>query len=159
MEFQQRLSSLRKQKGISQEALAERLNVSRQAISKWENGESSPELSKFIMLCEIFEVTPNFLLGYDESIRQEEAKTEQPNIINKRAGAYRAAMRILVIFMGFILACVSLVVAMLKPHIYNGIGGLYGSLLGNHALYPLIAGIAMMIIGIAMWYIDLGRKK
>ena len=40
MEFQQRLSSLRKQKGISQEALAERLNVSRQAISKWENGVS-----------------------------------------------------------------------------------------------------------------------
>ncbi len=65
MELYSRLSSLRKAKGLSQEELAEKLGVSRQAISKWENGLSSPEMAQLPKLCEIFEVTPNELFGYE----------------------------------------------------------------------------------------------
>lgn len=74
MEFCSILSSMRKAKGLSQEELAEKLGVSRQAISKWENGISSPEMAQLPKLCEIFETTPNELLGY-ESKKENENKT------------------------------------------------------------------------------------
>ncbi len=74
MEFYNILSSMRKSKGLSQEELAEKLGVSRQAISKWENGISSPEMAQLKKLCEIFETTPNELLGY-ESKNEPEEKT------------------------------------------------------------------------------------
>ncbi len=66
MEFCNILSSMRKAKSMSQEELAEKLGVSRQAISKWENGISSPEMAQLTKLCEIFETTPNELLGYED---------------------------------------------------------------------------------------------
>ncbi len=72
MEFYSILSSMRKAKGMSQEELAEKLGVSRQAISKWENGISSPEMAQLTKLCEIFEVTPNEILGYENKKETEE---------------------------------------------------------------------------------------
>ncbi|PHS13270.1 MAG: transcriptional regulator [Kangiella sp.] len=53
---------LRKQVGWSQEELAEKMNVSRQSVSKWESTNSIPDLNKIIMLAEIFEVTTDYLL-------------------------------------------------------------------------------------------------
>ena len=48
IELANRLAELRKQKGLSQEELADRLQVSRQAISKWERGEASPDTDNLI---------------------------------------------------------------------------------------------------------------
>ena len=48
------IQTLRRQRRITQEQLAEQMNVSRQTISKWESGEMTPELSKLIELCELF---------------------------------------------------------------------------------------------------------
>ena len=50
MAFHKNLYQLRKSSGLSQEELAEKLNVSRQTISKWELGESSPDMEKLIIL-------------------------------------------------------------------------------------------------------------
>ena len=57
MEFNNKLYTLRKQKGFSQEELANRLNVSRQTISKWEVGESTPDLENLVAISELFEVS------------------------------------------------------------------------------------------------------
>lgn len=57
MEFGNRLYELRKQKGLSQEELASRLNVTRQTISKWELGESTPDMDKLVLLGELFEIS------------------------------------------------------------------------------------------------------
>ncbi|MCR5213203.1 MAG: helix-turn-helix transcriptional regulator [Eubacterium sp.] len=57
MEFNNKLYSLRKQKGFSQEELANRLNVSRQTISKWEVGESTPDMENLVAISELFEVS------------------------------------------------------------------------------------------------------
>lgn len=57
MEFNNKLYSLRKQKGFSQEELANRLNVSRQTISKWEVGESTPDMEKLVAISDLFEVS------------------------------------------------------------------------------------------------------
>lgn len=58
----ERILSLRKKKGISQEELAQRLGISRQAVSKWEVGQSMPDLDKIVALSELFGVTADYLL-------------------------------------------------------------------------------------------------
>ena len=67
MKFSEQLIRLRKDKGLSQEVLAELIGVSRQAISKWETGATQPEMGNIIKLCEIFEVNPNILFGLEEA--------------------------------------------------------------------------------------------
>lgn len=62
MNLSDRIQNLRKTKGMSQEELADRVGVSRQAVSKWESEQSMPDLDKVIALSEIFEVTTDFLL-------------------------------------------------------------------------------------------------
>ncbi len=57
MEFNNKLYELRKQKGFSQEELANRLNVSRQTISKWEVGESTPDMEKLVAISDLFEIS------------------------------------------------------------------------------------------------------
>ena len=57
MEFHNKLYNLRKQKGLSQEELANRLNVSRQTISKWEVGDSTPDMEKLIAISDLFEIS------------------------------------------------------------------------------------------------------
>ncbi|MBO4609361.1 MAG: helix-turn-helix transcriptional regulator [Lachnospiraceae bacterium] len=57
MEFNNKLYELRKQKGFSQEELANRLNVSRQTVSKWEVGESTPDMEKLIAISELFGIS------------------------------------------------------------------------------------------------------
>ena len=61
--FQENLKTLRKNKGITQEELAARLNVVRQTISKWEKGQSVPDAEMLAKLAEIFEVPVSQLLG------------------------------------------------------------------------------------------------
>ena len=68
MEFNNRLYQLRKRKGLSQEELASRLNVSRQTVSKWEIGDSAPDMEKLIAMSELFDVSLDYLmLGKEDS--------------------------------------------------------------------------------------------
>lgn len=68
MEFHNRLYNLRKQKGLSQEELANRLNVSRQTISKWEIGDSTPDMEKLAAISELFEVSlDELVLGREQT--------------------------------------------------------------------------------------------
>ena len=57
MEFHNKLYNLRKQKGLSQEELANRLNVSRQTISKWEVGDATPDMEKLIAISDMFGIS------------------------------------------------------------------------------------------------------
>ena len=62
----EKLYQLRKNSGLSQEQLAEQLNVSRQAISKWESGTAVPESEKLITISNYFGVSVDYLLKDDE---------------------------------------------------------------------------------------------
>ena len=62
MTLADRIQQLRKQKGISQEELADRVGVSRQAVSKWESEQSVPDMDKIILISDYFEVTTDYLL-------------------------------------------------------------------------------------------------
>ena len=62
MEFSEKLMQLRRCQGLSQEQLADRLGVTRQSVSKWEGGAAMPELSKLVMLSELFGVSVDYLV-------------------------------------------------------------------------------------------------
>lgn len=66
MALSEKLYTLRKKSGLSQEQLAEQLSVSRQAISKWESGTSVPESDKLIIISNYFKVSLDYLLKEDD---------------------------------------------------------------------------------------------
>ena len=78
MKIEDKLLKLRKEKGLSQEEVADRLNVSRQTISKWETGQSSPDFDKIIPICELYEISCDELLTgkKKEEIIKEEKEHE-----------------------------------------------------------------------------------
>jgi transcriptional regulator with XRE-family HTH domain len=63
MKFGENLKSLRKNNNLSQEQLAEKVNVSRQSVSKWETGEAYPEMNNILELCKIFKCNINDLVN------------------------------------------------------------------------------------------------
>jgi AbrB family looped-hinge helix DNA binding protein len=65
--FQDNLVFLRKMKGMSQENLAAKLDITRQTLSKWETGEAFPDIEKSKRLADIFEVSLDDLVRYDAS--------------------------------------------------------------------------------------------
>ncbi len=69
----------RKKAGMSQEELGEVIGVSRQAISKWETGESTPEVGKLLLLAKTFGVTTDWLLSDDEPICEETEQEPKEN--------------------------------------------------------------------------------
>lgn len=77
IEIANRLVNLRKEKGFSQEQLAEKIGVSRQAVSKWERSEASPDTDNLIMLARLYEVSLDELLRTEDEIPKPEAQTEQ----------------------------------------------------------------------------------
>ena len=77
MEFNEKLQELRKQKGITQEELAESLYVSRTAISKWESGRGYPNIDSLKIIARFFGVTIDELLSGDELLTIAEEDTKQ----------------------------------------------------------------------------------
>ncbi|MCR5206973.1 MAG: helix-turn-helix transcriptional regulator [Eubacterium sp.] len=68
------LRRLRKEKGLTQEALAERLGVAFQTVSKWERGETYPDITLLPVLASLFETTVDGLLGADKAKKEEKVK-------------------------------------------------------------------------------------
>lgn len=111
----EKIQQLRKKQGMSQEELANKLNVSRQSISKWELNEAQPEISKLKSLSEIFNVSIDYLLN-DEITNEKKESNESNKVIDssfksivkigKRygwmAGIYYAGLGFLIFIMGYI---------------------------------------------------------
>ena len=77
----QRIATLRKEQGLSQEALGQSLGVSRQAIYKWESDGALPEIDKLITLSRLFSISVGALLGVEEPpTPQEDATTKKPDV-------------------------------------------------------------------------------
>lgn len=80
MTISDRIQHLRKAKGISQEELADKIGVSRQAVSKWESEQSSPDIEKIILMSNFFEVTTDYLLmGIETASSETESIRTKPN--------------------------------------------------------------------------------
>ena len=89
MTLGQRIQALRKQHGLSQEGLGERLGVSRQAISRWEMDGAVPEVDKLIAMARLFGVSLNQLLGVEEP---EQPVSEAKQVSHGRRSRLLAAL-------------------------------------------------------------------
>ena len=108
MTIADRIQNLRKQKGMSQEELADAAGVSRQAVSKWESEQSTPDLDKVIILSEIFDVTTDYLLKGIEPVETNYHKTmadvvDQKIITEKNGKRAKSILKWVLIALGAIL--------------------------------------------------------
>ena len=81
MKFGENLQKLRKEQGISQEQLAEKLGVTRQSVSKWESGASYPEMDKIVALCNMFHCDMDVLINKD--ITEEREKKDASSVVKE----------------------------------------------------------------------------
>ena len=85
--FGQRFSRLRKNLGLKQEDIAEKVNISAQAVSKWENDLSAPDISTLPILADILNVSLDELLSTDDSteeiIDNKQVETIEPEIVDE----------------------------------------------------------------------------
>ena len=77
MNMADRIQYLRKSKGISREELADKVGVSRQAVSKWESEQSTPDLEKIIIMSDFFGVTTDYILKGIEPVADKEQKNKE----------------------------------------------------------------------------------
>lgn len=82
MNMADRIQHLRKSKGISQEELADKVGVSRQAVSKWESEQSTPDIEKVILLSDFFDVTTDYLLKGIEPVSDNTTEKSDARIFS-----------------------------------------------------------------------------
>lgn len=85
--FSENLTKLRKDKGLSQDDLAKKLYVSRQAISKWENGESTPDLDKLMEIAQLLDITLDGLVS-NEKLEQSVESTSQEGVVDEQGDSH-----------------------------------------------------------------------
>ena len=133
MNINEKIYNLRKEHGLSQEELANKLNVSRQTISKWEVGESTPDFDKIVPLCEVFEISTEELLR-DRKIDEDcikEVKEEK-----NKVDVVKAALICISIFLYFF-ALVAIIIGETALHLNDGV------VIG---IFFIICGIATALI-------------
>ena len=114
------LKALRKQKGMSQEVMAQQLNVVRQTVSKWEQGLSVPDAQMLTNIAELFEVPVSSLLG--ESIEENVNVNEiavQLAVLNQQLAARRGRTRKIVRIV--LIAAAALIAGYILLHIVFGV--------------------------------------
>lgn len=124
-----RLVELRKENKLSQEALAEKLGLSRQAVSKWERAEASPDTDNLIALAELYGITLDRLLGNNEQKTEPQPIQEKQELTKNQL---KGKKRLLVAPLLFLLAIV----------VYVGVGMLVGKFWWAlmWILFPLVIG-------------------
>lgn len=152
MEFHEKLQELRKNRGLTQEELAEDLYVSRTAVSKWESGRGYPNIDSLKEISEYFSVTIDELLSVEKmlSIAEKESKKKIRNICELLFGIMDICVLILIILPlypnavdGFIYAVNLFVYA--KIEMLNCI--LYGSI---YALLMIVGIVKLVFVKIGM---------
>lgn len=106
-----KIQNLRKQKGLSQEQLAEAVGVSRQAVSKWEAEQSVPDIDKIILICDYFGVTTDYILRDEEmscteTVQGTNKNEEEKDMDNKK----KSTLLLTVAVMLYILCAVPIII-------------------------------------------------
>ena len=109
MTIADRILSLRKSKGMSQEQLADAIGVSRQAVSKWESEQATPDIDKVVIMSERFGVTTDYILKGIEPIPDNDHKTigdviDQKVLTEKNSSRVKGILKWVLIGLAGILA-------------------------------------------------------
>lgn len=138
MNLGQRLLELRKSKQLSQEEVAERLDVTRQTISKWETDQSTPDFDKIVPLCKLYGITTDELLigkkldDKNSSIKETVDVSDDRQFIQKKR-AKGISIGVLLYFVALVWIMISIPVLIFNPIMAS-------------AIFLLICGIATYLI-------------
>ncbi len=135
MKLHEKISFYRKKSGLSQEALSEKIGVSRQAVSKWETGDALPEITKLKALAELFGVTVDFLLSEDDEYTEPKHDYQSP----KPSGLDR--------FDTWLDTLPDKIMPFLKR--YGWIGGIVLAIIGAYNTVVSVVGCAIALFGSA----------
>ncbi|WP_332236998.1 helix-turn-helix domain-containing protein [Sporolactobacillus sp. KGMB 08714] len=128
MELSKRIKSEREKQRISQDRLAEQLHVSRQAVSKWETGQSYPDLEKLVQLSEIFKITLDELVKGDKNLEKKLIKDGK----NKMSG---------LAILGFVLVASAVLTIIWGGSLYPV------NLLNSDFMSFLVGGLVLLFLG------------
>ena len=142
MTLSEKIQLSRKKKGMSQEDLANLLNVSRQAVQKWESGASTPELNKLVEMSNAFEVSLDWLVK-DVEIEEsqpehKEEKPAEPTTQKKTSNSYIVTKVFLIL--GMVLTPISFSVNFMRVFSYEKTGVIFAVLAILYAI-ELVLGI------------------
>lgn len=133
MSLGERLLEFRKTKQLSQEEVADNLNVTRQTVSKWETDQSTPDFDKIVPLCELYNVSSEELLTGKSIVNNDNEKNsiDEDAITNKKAKGI--GLGVLLYFFALAWIMISFPVMMINPIV-------------SAAVFLLICGVATYII-------------
>lgn len=122
MSLGNRLLNLRKKSNLSQEEVAEKLNVSRQTISKWETDGSTPDFDKILPLCNLYGITPDELLMETKDKKEESSPYEVEDENEKRIKRAKGiSLGVLLYFVAVVWIMISIPVFMMNPVVASAI--------------------------------------
>ena len=186
MTLSEKIAYCRRRNGLSQEELAEKIGVSRQAVSKWETGEAQPEIGKLRQLSDAFGVSTDWLLSEEEPVEPKQAPVQNtaseaeklPGILGKLfrrfgwlAGVYTIVAGTLISIVG--LAAILISNAMLNgfhestSQMYDGFGSMASVMESATPINPvaiigtiiLVFGVLVLIFGIVLTVLLLRLRK
>lgn len=134
MNIGEKLYDLRREKHLSQEEVAEKLNVTRQTISKWETNQSTPDFDKIVPLCQLYGISADELLtGAKKEEKNLKIENQEEKLENKRKKAMGIGIAIILYFIAIAWIMVSIPVLMMNPIV-------------SSAIFLLICGVATFVI-------------
>lgn len=148
-----RILSCRKKAGMSQEALAAELNISRQAVSRWETGEVLPDTEKIIQLSKLFHVSTDYLLldEMEKPLAEENSAMSQADSVKEKRRQLRIYFGKLLLTVGLIAIAAVLIDAGVYSHILNQwytAWGRYGTaLFRTWRIAALLLSVCVVVIG------------
>ncbi len=120
MNLGERLYSFRKSKNLSQEEVANMLNVTRQTVSKWETGQSAPDFDRIVPLCELYEISTDELFTGKRSIDKNIIYDNCDNN-NRKARAFSISFSVFLYFLAVIWIIVFEPVSFISSNLLVGI--------------------------------------
>ena len=149
MSLGERLYELRKDKKLSQEEVADKLNVTRQTVSKWETDESKPDFDKIVPICELFEIgSEELLTGKKEEITETGVATKENKELKKKRATFISVSILL-----YFIAVIWIIMAEETFHLDDGL------MVG---VFLLICGISTVLLvyqGITLYNVTARSEK
>lgn len=108
MSLGEKLLSLRKKKGLSQEEVADLLHVTRQTVSKWETDQSTPDFDKVVPICKLYDISTEELFG-EVAVREKEVINSSNDVVNYREYNQKKALYTTLAVMLYILSIVVII--------------------------------------------------
>lgn len=159
----EKILKMRKARGWSQEELAERVGVTRQAVSRWEAGTAKPDADKIIAVCDLFGVSADYLLREDCMGERSAAQGETVHMSQSGVSAKQICGIVLLVLAIVLLFALGIASTFQRYTFFSSYGTVYtgfmGYILCNELQWFLVLDAAVGILGLGMAFGSAKWKK